>query len=348
MRRRHLRTVLAAAFAVQSSLLVLQPAASNAAANPGVDVLAVRSSSDHDVSLVAALHPMPLAPLDRKTVTATAGGADLPTDVTPVLSGRTGIGLVIDASADGAAALHDGGLSGAAGFLLQMPPGARTAVVADRRPPAVAARTAVGVSAALQATSGVTSTGARATSEALTLSVRQLPAWPGSQPVLVLFTAAPDAGGEAASALGERLQGAHAILAVITTSADSGYWSRVATSTGGFAISTRPAQAITAFDAAADALRARYQVTFTRPRTAATQATLRFDAAGRQTVVAVALPRVQAGRAAAGSGSAGAGRWLWVSAAALLAAAAAVAMLLRRRPRPGSRDPDDVRPEVSP
>ncbi len=56
----------------------------------------------------------------------------------PVLSGELTTGLVLDTSDAGAAALQ-GGVNGAANFLLQLPDGARTLVVADGGPPTVLA-----------------------------------------------------------------------------------------------------------------------------------------------------------------------------------------------------------------
>lgn len=324
------RISLAVVFAALS--LVLSPGAARAATGPGVDVLAVGSTSDHQVSLVAAVQPMPLVPLGSSAVTVTSGGADLPTEVNPVLSGRTAIGLVVDASAEGAPALQGGGLSGAAGFLLQLPPQASITVIADRLPPAVVAAPSIGVTNALQATSALTSDGVRATSSALTLALRSLPARSGTQRVIVLYTSAPNAGAESGSALGQRLRRAHAILAVVDTSAAPGYWSTVARSTGGLAIAARPAEAVEAFDALADALRARYLVKFPRPG-AGGQVSLRIDAAGRPVTVAVALPAPGSAGAssAAGSGSRLSGPWLWALVAAGLLAVGGLVIVVRRR-----------------
>jgi len=330
------RTVLAVAFAALSLLagpsaaeVAQAPHAADGPASPGVDVLAVQSMPDHEISLVAAVHPMPLVPLDRTAVTASAGTTKLPTAVEPVLSGRTALGLVLDASAAGAAALRDGGRSGAAGFLLQLPPGARTTVVADRRPAVVASKATVGVSQGLAAASGLRSSGDRATTEALTLTLRELPPWPASQPVIVLYTSAPNAGGESPTALGERLQRAHAILTVVSTDPDARFWSSATSLTGGFAVSTRPEQAIRAFDRVADDLRARYVVTFPRPSSAATQAWVQINAAGHRLVVAVPLPGPET------SPDHGPTRGWWVPAWAggvlLVAAAGVGAVALRRR-----------------
>ena len=113
------------------------------------------------------------------TPTVLAGGETLPAQVTPLWSGTAAFGVVVDASADGAAALRGGGVAGAAGFLLQLPPEARSGVIAARRPPAVAAASSVGASDDLRALSTVRSGGPRATSEALTLAAGRLAGRPG-------------------------------------------------------------------------------------------------------------------------------------------------------------------------
>ena len=251
--------------------------------------------------------------------------------------------------------MQGGALSGAASFLLQIPPDASTAVIADRRPPIVVANTATGASQHLEEVSALRSHGARATSDALTLALRQLPPWPGAQPIIVLYTTAPNAGGETATALGERMRRAHAILAVVTTSPDPKYWSHAATATGGIAVSSGPTPAINAFDELADALRGRYAVTFPRPPTSVTQVNLRFDAAGEHYVVPLVLPPEPGSVASRGPKSHRqmlGGRvppWYWVPGiAGLLIAIAALGMLSRRRrtvpdndqvPRAGSPAP---------
>jgi hypothetical protein len=331
------RTLLAVAFAAQS--LMAQPGATQGTSPPRVDVLAVGSTADHQVSLVAALRPLPLVPLGKAGVIVTSGGTNLPTRVQPVLSGRTAIGLVVDASAAGARSVQGGGLSGAASFLLQVPPDASTAVIADRRPPTVASTTSTGATEDLQAVSALRSDGVRATSDALTLALRQLPPWPGTQPVIVLYTSAPDAGGEAAPALGERVRRAHAILAVVTTSPDPQYWSRAAAATGGLAVVAEPTHAIDAFDELADALRARYVVTFPRPPASAAQVNLRFDTAGKPFMVALAMPPepgvASAGAARSSSDTRLSGpAWFWVLGVAGFLVVAIVIILRRRRAMP--------------
>jgi hypothetical protein len=334
------------AFAAAAAALSLAPLiAATAATKPDVNVLAVQPTVDRQVSLVADVQPLPVPDLAPGAVSVTAAGSQVPTRLTPVLSARSSISLVVDASAGGASSFQHGGQSGVASFLLQVPPDSATSVVADRQPPAVISPSTIGVSDDLRAASDLTSGGGRSTSSALSWAVRQATPWPSSQPVIVLYTSAPDAGGEPAQALGERLRQAHAVLAVVNTSPTSAYWSQVANYTGGLEVRAPSTQAISAFDHVADALRARYTVTFARPA-AGEAASLLVTTPGGTTTVPLALPSGPAApiptpastQAAANSSSGssssthGAGPWwAWLLGVAALAVAATTVIISRGR-----------------
>jgi hypothetical protein len=272
-------------------LSVLQPAAARAAAsNRGIDVVAVRSMPGDRISVVAQLRPATELPLDPSSVTVTSGASDLPPQTQPLLSGHTAVAVVVDASAAGAPALQGGGQAGLAALLLQLPSGASSAVIADRHPPAVVTQPSVGVSDDLQAISALKSGGPSQTSAALTLALGTMPPGADIQPVIVLYTSSLDAGGETAAALSERLLRAHAVLAVVDTSAVPTYWANVAAATGGLSAAGRPDQAIGAFDQVADALRARSVVSFPRPPAGNGQATVRVGAGSRQLLTTFRLP----------------------------------------------------------
>ncbi|MFZ0159107.1 MAG: hypothetical protein WAL50_08780, partial [Kineosporiaceae bacterium] len=222
-------------------------------------------------------------------------------------------------------------------LLLQLPPGTSTALIADRRPPEVAASTSVGVSDDLRAASSLRSSGGRATSDALTLAVQQLPARPAARRVIVLYTAAPTAGGEPATVLAERLRTAGTIVAVVTTSGDDAYWPTVARLTGGMAIATPPGRSLEAFDAVADALGRRYTVTFSHPPAGVTRVGLRVEADGGPVLVDVDLPVARVPSSGTGSptaGEAGSG-YLWAGLVAGLFLAVMFGAALRSRRRAG-------------
>jgi hypothetical protein len=308
------------------------PPSTQAGAQAGVDVLGVRRTAGQGIAFVASVSGA-AAPATAPTATVTAGGESLPAQVTPLWSDSASFGVVVDVSADGAAALAGGGLSGAGGFLLQLPPGARSGVIAAREPPAVAAAPSVGASDDLRALSTVRSGGARATSEALTLAVSRLPGRPGNPTVIALHTSAADAGGEAAAALGDRLRRANAVLAVVTTAADPRYWTGVARATGGVAVATSPDRAIGAFDEVADALRARYVVSFTRPPAGAPEATVRWAGDGSPAVVSFTLPPEATAPAGVGTPSRRVAGALAAAVLAGLVMLAATGVLVRRRRR---------------
>src|SRR6266498_48156 len=116
-----------------------------------LDIVAVAASAaDRQVRLVAEVRPATAMPIPSRNFSVIKGGVRLPTRTVPVISDRTVIGVIIDASAAGAANL-EAGLSGAANFLLRMPLDARTAVIADTNPPKVLTPAGVGTTDALRA-----------------------------------------------------------------------------------------------------------------------------------------------------------------------------------------------------
>jgi hypothetical protein len=241
-----------------------------------LDIVAVVPSAGRQVSLIAELPPTVATPIRSEDFSVTAGDVALPTRAVPVISDQTAIGMIIDASAADLTA-QQAGPSGAANFLLQMPLAARTTVVADTTPPTVIAPLETGVTGAVRALSAVHARGERATSDALTLVLRQLPITPGGVRIVVLYATGPDAVGVAAADLAERLASAGAVLAVITPAADTRYWSRVTTATGGLLVAARPSAVMAAFDEVAAALRARHVVTFQAPGALPTRVSVRLS-----------------------------------------------------------------------
>jgi hypothetical protein len=253
--------------ALLSALLVASCGSLPAAAGPAgeqLDIVAVIASADRQVSLVADVRPAAATPIRSEDFSVTAGFVPLTTRAVPMLSEQPVIGLVVDASAADDTALQ-AGFGGAVNFLLQMPVAARTAVVADTTPPTVLAPLGMGATEAVRALSGVRVGGERATSDALTLVLGQLPVTRTGRRVVVLYTSGADAGGEAAAELVERLTKAHAVLAVVTSGTDTRYWSRITAATGGVLVAAEPPAIMAAFDDVAAALRARYLLTFRVP-----------------------------------------------------------------------------------
>src|SRR5207248_4704154 len=110
-----------------------------------------------------------------------------------------------------------------------------------------------------------------------TLAVRQLPSGATDPRLVVLYTSAADAGGEPAGDLGARLRDAHAILVVVSTTADTRYWSDVTRVTGGFLAPAGPVPVTPAFDQVATLLRARYLLTMPTPDPLPALVSVRID-----------------------------------------------------------------------
>jgi len=322
--------------AVLTALLVAAgglPLGAADGATPGLDIVAVDASADPEVSLVADVRPAAATPIRSEDFSVAAGDVRLRTRAVPVLSDRPALGVVVDASAAGGSALQEGA-SGAANLLLQLPYASDTAVVADTSPPTVLAPARTGVTDAVRALSAVRAGGDRATSQALTLVLRQLPAVPGGRRVVVLYTSGRDAGGVSAADLVRGLAGAQALLAVVSRGSDTQYWSRVASATGGVLVAASPSAVITAFDDVAAALRARYVLNFQVPEGLPAEVSVRVSTADGTLTTQTLVSPGQNGSAADEGGGSAALLWLLVlGAAALLVILATVRLVVSRRTR---------------
>jgi len=272
------------------------------------------------------------------SVTVTVSGAEQAAQVAPVLSDRTAIAVVVDASDEGASQLQPG-LSGVANLVLTVPPRARSALVADTDPPVVVAPLAIGPSGALRGLSVVHAQGARQTAAALDLALQQFPPGPDDPRLVVLYTTATDAGGLPAADLAARLAAAGVVLAVVSPAPEvPPYWVAATAATGGAAVPARSG-VITAFDELAGTLRTRHLVTFPRPAVLPATVVVRFDTPqGPVTADAVvARPAAAAGSTETSSGGPG-----WTAGAiglVVLVAAVPAWVAVRRARRPDGTDP---------
>jgi len=329
--------VLGAAALLVTALVGWLGGAARAASSPAprFEVVGVHAPSEGQVSLVLVASPSSPAPMAVRVI---AGDEEVLTRVEPVLSTRSAVALVLDASADGETALRAGGLAGAANFLLQLPAGALTAVIADRRPPEVLSPPSLGVSDDLQATSTLRGAGERATGQALDLAVEQVPSAPAATPLVVLYTCGTAVNGVLPEALAERLRRSGAVVAVVGPGADQEYWSTVAHSTGGVAVGGGAEQGLPAFDRVADALRRRSVVSFPRPD-GVDRVGLRISAGGQTTMVEIDLPRAHNGSGARPDGVPGTtGRSAgpvggWVGLMTVIAGGMVIAVVVIRRRR---------------
>ena len=280
---------------------------------------------DSRVCVVVDVERGSTQPVPPDAVSVSVGGVRQPVAVVPVMSDGLTVGIVVDASKAGAAGTGPW-QSGAARFVLEAPAGARTAVVADTTPPAVLATLQPGPTDPVRALSAVQPHGTRDTSAALALAVRQLPADRTAPRVVILYTGAPDAGGEASGALAARLAAEHVLLVVVSTATDSGYWSGVTRPTGGFLAPAVTSAVTPALDQVATSLRARYLVSFPAPARLPVDASVRVDLKDVTMSADVVVPRATA------TGTSGArdpaSRHPWVPVAVLATAIVVATVLL--------------------
>ena len=223
---------------------------------------------------------VPGGPVPPDAIGASVNGEHQDARAEPVLSERLAAALVVDASADGSPMLPVG-LAGAANLVLAAPPTTRSTLVTDSTPPAVALPWPSGPADTLRALSDVRAGGARSTAAALDLAVAQLRAGPTDPRLVVLYTGAPDAGGEPAATVVERMRAAGVVLAVVGSGETaSPFWTAVAEGTGGMAVTAGPSGVIGAFDQVTAALGTRYLVTFPAPARLPATVAVQVDTAG--------------------------------------------------------------------
>ena len=201
-------------------------------------------------------------PAGDKAVEVTVGGAAQPATLTPVISDRLAVALLVDASDAGAATLP-AWLSAAARFILEVPAETLAAAVADTSPPAVLAPSQRGPTGVVRALS--------AGGQAVTSHVGGV--GPGDE--AVPRDGDRTAGGRllhglrrrrrrTATALAARFKRAATILVVVGT-ADSTYWADAARATGGFFAPAGTPVVVPALDQVETTLRGRYLVQFPTP-----------------------------------------------------------------------------------
>jgi hypothetical protein len=281
-------------------------------------------------------------PVDAESATVTVDGAQLRSQLTPVVSDRMAVALVVDASDAGAAALP-AWLSAAARFILEVPGGTLASAIADTAPPVVLAPPQRGPADAVRALSTVRAGGRRSTSSAVTLAIHQFPDTATGPRVVVLYTTAADAGGETAAALSHRLVRTGTILVVVGTAGGGTYWADAARATGGFFAPADTPVVVPALDQVETTLRGRYLVRFATPRSLPAQVSVRIEAGGLSltgdAIVPADLGTVADDPPPGRSPGAATNAWWWTIAGCLVALAAAALILPYRRRRPAAEPP---------
>jgi hypothetical protein len=262
-----------------------------------------------------------------KGATVTVEGAPVPARLTPVVSDRLAVALVVDASDAGADALP-AWLSAATRFILEVPAGTLASAIADTSPPAVLAPPQRRPADVVRALSTARAGGDRGTSSALTLALHQLPESGTDPRVVVFYTTSANAGAETAADLSGRFVRAGTILVVVGTAGDGTYWDDAARATGGFFAPAGTPVVVPALDQVETTLRGRHLVRFATPRSLPAQVSVRIDAGALSLTGGAQIPAdVAAELPPARAPGTSTDAWWWVVAGGLVLLAAAALIL---------------------
>lgn len=268
-----------------------------------------------------------------KGATVTVDGAPLRARLTPVVSDRLAVALLVDTSDAGADALP-AWLSAATRFILEVPAGTLASAIADTSPPAVLAPPQRRPADVVRALSTARAGGDRSTSSALTLAMHQVPDTATGPRVVVFYTTSADAGGETAADLGARFVRAGTMLVVVGTAADGAYWADAARATGGFFAPAGTPVVVPALDQVETTLRGRHLVQFATPRALPARVSVRIDAGSLSLTGGALIPADDADAPPSPGPPPGtsADTWWWVVAGCVVVLAA-VALIMPYRSR---------------
>ena len=228
-------------------------------------VIAVHTASAPRVSMVlavpAAQPDMGLAP---DALSVTVDGRPVTTTVTPMASRSLSVALVIDTASDMTPEGLEAVQSGATEFLLRLPEGARTLVVASGGAPRVVAPLSAEPADALSAVSALHSGGTRSTTAGTWLAAQELAMAPPGPRAIIVYTHGSDERGHSVEQLTQAVARAEAVINVVQTGGDD-LWSQVVDRTGGVVLRTATAQVVQSYGRLATALGEQYLVAFRAP-----------------------------------------------------------------------------------
>ena len=245
-------------------LVGFAPSAAASGARPLV--LAVHTGSDSEVSMVLETDgSLPGGnDLSEDDLSVTIGGEPVSTTVTPLASGRLSVVLVIDTSGGMAPEELEAVQSGATEFLLRLPPGAQSAVVASGGSARLVAPLSSGPGAALSAVSALRPDGDRSTAAGASLAARELStARPGPHQIVV-FTTGADNGDPSVARLSDELVRAGVLTCVVQTQPVD-FWTRIVDRAGGSIVASQTEDVVTSFEELAATLEDQYLVAFDAP-----------------------------------------------------------------------------------
>jgi hypothetical protein len=333
------RAATVAVFTTLAFLLLAPLVSYPALAAPPEDprVIAVHTASAPRVSMVlavpAAQPDMGLAP---EALSVTVDGRPVTTTVTPMASRSLSVALVVDTASDMTPEVLEAAQSGATEFLLRLPEGVRTMVVASGGDPRVVAPLSPEPVDALSAVSALRAGGTRSTTAGTLLAAQKLAMAPPGPRAIIVYTDGSDERGPSVEQLTRAVARAEAVVNVVQTGGDD-LWSQVVGRTGGAVLRTATAQVVQSYGRLATALGEQYLVAFQAPGElpAAAEVTVKTGEVQSRTVVR--LPEAGASADAAeppsGRWPAGLGPISIVLSGFVLIALAALALDLRARRR---------------
>jgi von Willebrand factor type A domain len=341
-----LRDVFATLACVLVASVVSHPAVATVQAPR---VISVHTASASEVSMVLEVPPVQQNAGVAPEVSVTVGGGPVATTVTPMAARTLTVALVIDTAADMTAEALQAAKSGATEFLLRLPEGSRTMVIASGDDPRIVAPLSDKPADALSAVSALQPDGMRSTTAATLLAAQDLATAPLGPRAIVVYADGPDEHGVSVEQLIEAVSRAGAVLSVIQTSGDNDPWSRVVDRAGGEVLRTATVNLVQSYGDLATALGDRYIVEFEAPEELPGVAQVAVRAGDVESTTTVTLPAASTPRdAAQPSEREPAGGQLRVIAIVLVGLALIVLALLALRLRSRRRAPVDTeRPSVA-
>jgi hypothetical protein len=265
-KRDHGSARLADVFATLASVLVVSVVSYPAVATvQAPHVISVHTASASEVSMVLEVPPVQQETGVAPEVSVTVDGRPVTTTVTPMAARDLTVALVIDTAADMTAEALQAAKSGATEFLLRLPEGSRTMVIASGGDPRIVAPLSDKPADALSAVSALQPGGMRSTTAATLLAAQDLATDPLGPRAIVVYTNGPDEHGVSVEQLIQAVSGAGAVLSVIQTSGDNDSWSQVVDRTGGEVLRTATVNLVQSYGDLATALGDRYIVEFEAP-----------------------------------------------------------------------------------
>jgi hypothetical protein len=294
-------TATVVVFTTLASLLLVPLVSYPALAAPPEDprVIAVHTASAPRLAMVLAVPAaQPDVGLAPEALSVTVNGRPVTTTVTPMASRSLSVALVIDTASDMTPKALEAVQSGATEFLLRLPEGARTMVVASGGDPRVVAPLSPEPVDALSAVSALHPGGTRSTTAGTLLAAQKLAMAPPGPRAIIVYTHGSDKRGPSVEQLTQAVARAEAVINVVQTRGDDS-WSQVVDRTGGTVLRTATAQVVQSYGRLATALGEQYLVAFQAPGELPAVAEVAVKTGDVQSRTVVRLPEAGTSAAAA-------------------------------------------------